>query len=222
MSKTKARTVGERKREKKAAKERFAELSAANAIPRREPNGRLSRAGEEKPKHAAVVARCKAMGWLPRRLDDGSLSYLPTADLVARATQEHLGCVAGQALHDVDPVSRIPLWQAVCAIRTAYTRYWAYTGVQPPYAKPAMLPIKPDPGSTGVDVSGKRTVDTRTEGEKAHDATVAMMRIEQVLGMAGGASYVKRIVLDEESSAVTDRARLVRGLAAVAEEVLKL
>lgn len=218
MRKTKVKTVGERRREKKAARERFSELAAQFGAepPRRMANGRVSRAQDEKPQKQAIRKRCEQMGWLPRKLDDGSLSYTPTAAMAKLALAPHMGCPAGIFLEksDLPQAEFSKLWQAVIRICSVDVAYRAINGLPRRFPKAVDLLVAPSREATGVTI--ERRYDPRSEQEKARGITDEWMGLKQTLGMAG-----KGVLLEVEGvvlmdHAVKDGAKLLRGLSAVA------
>lgn len=206
-------------RKKEEARARFSNLAGQFDIsaPHREPNGRLARGPVEKPQKASIRARCIAAGWLPRRLDDGTLSHTPTADMAKRALAPHMGFTAGLALeaanlprHELDR-----LWTAaqhLCAVDAAYR---GIVGIPPRHPKAADLMAAPS-GDPGGVVIGK-PFDPRSEQERARSITNVWMGLKQILGMAGEGvlAEVEGVVLDNK--AVSNRVKLLRGLVALAE-----
>lgn len=200
---TKAKTIGQKRRGR-----------PRKEGPRDPVTQRLSRISPERREanqQAAIVARCRALGWLPRIGEDGKPTMKPTAEMAKRATSEWMGCNAGRAI-DMEK-DRAELWGAIKAIRATYVRYWAAIGAPPPYAKSAMLAYLPEVmGSEGVDASGW---DDRPEEERVKVASAAMMRVEQTIGMAGEgvlAEVKAAVLLDAD---VRCRCRLIMGLRAI-------
>ena len=205
---TKARTTGAKRRARKGGRPLKPGPRQPNGQPRR------SRSAErDAARKANIVARCKAMGWLPRVGDDGSTTYEPTKEMAKRAEEPHLGCNAGRAV-DAEK-DRPALWAAITRIRLVYARWWQSIGAPPPYPKSVMLACIPEQfGSDGVVTD--RQWDDRSEPERNRAAANAMMAVEQVLGMAGEGvrDEVKVVVLGD--GRVRSMDRYLRGLRAIA------
>jgi hypothetical protein len=188
------------------------------ALVKREKNGKPQRAAtrqmirqqEDEVREVAIVARCKAMGWLPRKVN-GADSWKPTEDMRAVARQPHMSFEFGRLLQRVgfDP----DLYSAGVWLIGAVSGWRKLMGLPPLHAKPVMLEMTPDQVETG-EVGGAG-FDPRSDQERLESAAKRHRMAYDWLGEAGQDVRAEtiRVVLREEPPA--DPALVLRGLRAV-------
>jgi len=144
----------------------------------REPSGRVSRNPEatierkDKAMKPAIEARCRQAGMDPdviRRTLGKAAADKVLAAAADYVRQPWAGCIARRRIAGEDDVAE--LWQVISAIRATRRAYLTAINAPADYGATASLPVSTDTltGDAAIDVS-KRTVDLRSEEERAHDA----------------------------------------------------
>lgn len=182
---TKARTKAEKRRAAKGANPLgLPEIAASKT---REPNGRLSRAGQGRDQATETLkARCIQMGKeiTPSNMRDMRAPWF--------------GCVAGRVIGQkvMEERERDALWTAIQHMRKVVTAYDAAIGAPRRHAICLRL-LAPADGMS-ADASSP-PLDARTPEEKVRAATTALMALEGWLGYAdkAAASVAKRVVLED-------------------------
>lgn len=158
-------------------------------VPRREGNGRESRAGLARDPHVETLkARCRRWGVPARDWRD--------------MRDPWWGCEAGGAMAKATPRrdDRLKLWDAICHMRRVVTAFDRVMGAPNRHAQSLrlMLPIE----EMHADATTP-PMDERTDAEKEDDAVRALQWLEEWMGRAGVAAKAEaeRVVLDDQRPA---------------------
>lgn len=162
--------------------------------PKREANGRQSRQGAARtPDIETLKARCIRMG-----------KSITSAN-IREMRAPWWGCYAGRVIgqRTMPDQERIDLWSAICHMRRTITAHDAAIGVPRRHAVCIRLLAPVDEMTADADTPPR---DTRTDAEKATQATAALMRLETWLGYTDkdAQGEAKRVVWDDQHCADPD------------------
>lgn len=159
------------------------EILALAETPKREGNGRASRAGKSRdPGIETLKARCRLMG---KEI---------TKNNITEMRAPWWGCYAGRVIGEktMSEKDRADLWSAITHMRKVIVQHDAAIGLPKRHAVCMKL--------LDATAGGARVKDTRTPEERARQATSAMMQVEGWLGYVdkSAASEAKRVVIGDE------------------------
>ncbi|MDD7973433.1 hypothetical protein [Roseinatronobacter alkalisoli] len=203
MSKTRARTAAQKRRDKRKARQATITLAGGLKAPQR-PTGRDRRhtnQQEDDPMQTAIQARMRHTGL--------------TAD---RARLDMAGCAVGRRLLTDRISDAEDLWQAVRHLRSVIITY--DRAVRAPNRHAQCLRIMAPTDTMHADASSPPP-DERTPEERDRQAVTAYMALQGWLSHADGAarSACLRHVVDEPDEPVRDWSGIVLALRCVSDGI---
>ena len=198
---TRARTVGEKRRLKKLARD----MPKLAEVPKKQPNGRTRRTSEDRNKATQnLKARCRQVG---KEITNANMR---------EASAPWYGCNAGRVIADTVMPSeeRAELWDAICDMRRITAAYDASIGA--PRRHPACLRLLAP--TDGISATAETPpIDTRSPEDKARQAQARWTALHGWLCYADApARHVAlTVVLDDQHCA--DNAGLIQALRCVSD-----
>lgn len=204
---TKARSRGQRLRERRERRERESGLPDIAPVQKREKNGRKSRAGVKRSADVpALIVRCLRRG------------VEPTEAEMRESKALWWGCCAGSAMARAvtDERERAELWDAIMHMRKTVRAYDAACGAPSRHAKCLQILAPVD----AVEASAESApIDTRSDEDRSRSAMRAWMQMHGWLRCAdkAAASEAWRVVIQDEPA--RDVPGLLSALRCVADGV---